>query len=331
MISAGSGVGVEFCEHVLRAVLLLEGSAEPAATAEVSLRSVDDDRAVYDSLIRLRAELGGPELPTRIATFPSGSHMRRIDVTDKTGPELNALRADIDRRHHTASTMLVDDGPRRWMHVVHWPIGRIRRLEELAERAGFVDVAVEPSPAALVRCLATSTTYIERSAAAGEAFVATLEAGVPVAAVTMSAVGRSHPELVGGVRPFSVRLFDGVVDAAALAEQIEAVGHSQSGRPTDADDVGIGLIIDGSSYPPFPPHDLRAPERQCVAIGAAIGAAGLAGRLRPVDIITDDTHAVPLERRPWVVERVAAVSPRPSASRPGVARRTLARLLSRRQ
>jgi hypothetical protein len=254
--------------------------------------------------------------------------MRRIDVTDKTGPELNAIRADIDRRHNTASTMLVDDGPRRWMHVVHWPIGRIRRLEELAERAGLIDVTVEPSPAALVRCLATSITYVERSAAAGEAFVAALDGGVPVAAVTMPAVGRAHPELTAGQHGFSVPLFDGLIDPEALGEQIEIVGRTQTGRSADRE--AARLFIDGNDYPPFPPHDLRAPERQCVAIGAAVGAAGLAGRLRPVDIIADDAHAIPAERRPWVIERVASVSPRPSATRPGAARRALGRLKSRR-
>ena len=140
--TSARGIGIEFCEHVLRAVVFGDVGAQPLSTAEVSLSSVDDERAVLDSLIRLRAELGGPSLPTRVATFPPGSFLRRVDVTGKTGPELNALRAEIDRRHGAPSTMLVDDGPRRWMHVLHWPINRVRRIEELAERAGFVDAAV---------------------------------------------------------------------------------------------------------------------------------------------------------------------------------------------
>jgi hypothetical protein len=67
----------------------------PMHAAEVLLRSVDDDRVGLDAFVRLCAVLGDTQVPARIAMFPAGSWRHRIDVTDKWGPELNALRNDV--------------------------------------------------------------------------------------------------------------------------------------------------------------------------------------------------------------------------------------------
>ena len=41
------------------------------------------------------------------------------------------------------------------------------------------------------------------------------------------------------------------------------------------------------------------------ALGAAVGAAGLAGRLRPVDMLLPPTPVIEESERPWAIERVS--------------------------
>lgn len=322
----GRSVGIELCSDLVRGVLLGPTGAEITRATEVALTAHDDDRAVLDALTRVRAELGADTLPARLATFPAGSWMRRVDVTGKTGPELNVLRFDIDRRHRAASTLLVDDGPRRWLDVLHWPDAGIRRIEALAERAGLVDVAVEPSPVALARVLDPAITIADRYAATGESSSTVLHHGVPVAAVSIDGTGHTHPMLVVGRGDYAVEMFDDIVTADALTELIDDVRDRSGGAASGE----LVLIVDGTDLAQFPPHDLRASERQCVALGAAVGAAGLAGAIRPVDIITDAAATTPVDHRPWVVERLGNVAPASNAA-PGVARRTVAKLLPRRR
>ena len=329
--ASGRAVGIEMCSNLVRGVLLGNSGADIAHASEVALNAHDDDRSVLDALIRLRADLGAAPVPARLATFPAGSWMRRVDVTGKSGPELNVLRSEIDRRHGAASTMLLDDGARRWLCILHWPDAGIRRIEALAERAGFVDVAVEPSPIALARVLVAGCTIAQRFAAAGEAAATVLHAGMTVAAVSIDATGRPHPSLLLGRTPFSVDLFDEITAADANAELIDNIRERAADAAARAEtEPSVELVVDGQRVPQFPPHDLRAPERQCVAIGAAVGAAGLAGLIRPVDIITDAAVTTAAHQRPWVVERVTTVAPVISSG-PGAARRTLARVLPRRR
>jgi hypothetical protein len=330
--ASGRAVGIELCSNLVRGVLLGNTGADIAHASEVALNAHDDDRSVLDALIRLRADLGAAPVPARLATFPSGSWMRRVDVTGKTGPELNGLRSEIDRRHGAASTLLLDEGPRRWLYVLHWPDAGIRRIEALAERAGFVDVAVEPSPVALARVLNSRWTIAQRFAATGEAAATVLHDGMPVAAVSVDATGRLHPSLLLGQTSFSVELFDDIVAADANAELVENIRDRAAGATASQANTEplVELEVEERQVPQFPPHDLRSPERQCVAIGAAVGAAGLTGRIRPVDIITDAAVTTAAHERPWVVERVTTVAPVVSAG-PGAARRTLARVLPRRR
>jgi hypothetical protein len=228
--------------------------------------------------------------------------------------------------------LLLDEGPRRWLYVLHWPDAGIRRIEALAERAGFVDVAVEPSPVALARVLNSRWTIAQRFAATGEAAATVLHDGMPVAAVSVDATGRLHPSLLLGQTPFSVELFDDIVAADANAELVENIRDRAAGPTASQANTEplVELEVEERQVPQFPPHDLRSPERQCVAIGAAVGAAGMTGRIRPVDIITDAAVTTAAHERPWVVERVTTVTPVVSAG-PGVARRTLARMLPRRR
>jgi len=311
-VGRGDGIGVELTRSVVRGVLLAADEPDRLrAATEVGIRHFDDDRSVLDALIRLRAELGPSRAPTRVALFLPGSTLHRVDVTSQTGPELNVTRSHLLQVEGVSSSVLIDDGPRRWLYAVRWNDRLVRRLEELVEHAGFVDVAIDPSPVALSRVLVDSV-MARRDAALGESFDVVL-AGVPIVATATDAVGRQPPELVTSSVPISFEVFDGLTEATDLAEQIQQAATSGLDRMTTPSSTS-SLDLAGIAHPSYPRHDIRSPERQCVALGAAIGAAGLAGRLRPIDMILPSVQAAPTER-PWAIERVSAVQtnvePRP--------------------
>jgi hypothetical protein len=296
-----------------------------AAASEVALGEVDDDRRVVDALVRLRADLGAPDEPTRVATFPQGSVLHRLDATGLTAGELIELRWSLHHDHGVGSTVLLDDGPRRWLVAVRWDETAARRLEELTERAGFRDVTVEPSPIALVRVLDEDVTRVRRDAAIDESFELLCRDSIPVAASSVDAIGRMPPDLALDTAAVPTDWFTGTIDPSELTAELRRFTSDLG--PGDPD---RRLTLAGTDHPSFPPHDLRSPQRQCVALGAALGAAGLAGRLRPVDMVAR-TAVAPSAERPWAVERVSALPPRPRPVTIGPVRRALSRMLPRRR
>jgi len=321
----GDGVGIEIAGHLIRGVRL--SASEPgrlAAASEVAIESRDDDRSVVDALVRIRAELGEPLLPTRVAVFPPGSSLTRTDTTGLSGTELNQMRSELAAQRGIASTVLVDNGPRRWLIAVHWNDVAIRRLEDLTERAGFVDVAVDPAPLALARVVPHAASRVRRDAAPGVSVEMITSNGVPLAAATVDSVGRMTPSLTYSTDAVSERWFDDMTEPVVVVAEIRRL--IDDGQRSDEP-----LQIAASPYPAFPPHDLRSPERQCVALGAAVGAAGLAGRLRPVDMVLGRIEAAPGDERPWAVERVSSLPPRAEAARIGPVKKLVSRILPRRR
>ncbi len=321
----GDGIGIEITHDVVRGVRL--SADEPGrvvAAAEVPVGSPSDDRAIVDAFVRLRAELGDALVPTRVAVFPPGSTLSRVDATGLSGNDLNAVRADLASSRRASSSILVDEGPRRWLIGVAWNDTDIRRLEELTERAGFVDVATDPSPLALVRVLDASITHLRRDAAADESVAAIVSGGTVVAAAAIDSVGRMAPALNCSDTAVSVGWFDGVDEPAELVVEIRRLID-------DAPPVDRAIWLAGHLYPEFPPQDVRAPERQCVAIGAAIGAAGLAGRLRPVDMLMPVATTSSELERPWAIERLSDLPTPRSPATIGRTKRLLARILPRRR
>jgi hypothetical protein len=329
----GDGVGLELTTDVLRGVRL--DADEPghlAAATEVTIRSLIDDRSVLDSLIRVRAELGSPRLPTRLAMFLGSAMLHRLDVTGRSGPELNALRGELESTRGIRSTVLVDDGPRRWLMAVRWDERDVRRLEELAERAGYVDVAIDPSPLALARVLPTGVTVVCRDTSFGDAFEMVVDGQVPILAGSVDAVGHRSPDVVFGRGEISIGWFDDLTEPSDLMVEMQRTVDSLSLRNhremAAGDDHAV--FVGNAEYPRYPAHDLRAAERQCVALGAAVGAAGLAGRLRPVDVQLPALTVTADVERPWAVERVSELPVRDEPRRPHALSRFVARSLPRR-
>jgi hypothetical protein len=323
-VNRGDGVGIEVCSSVIRGVRLRHDvSGRLSTAAELPFRLSDDDAAL-DAFVVLRAELGEPFEPTRIAVFPANAMMQRIDVTGRSGPEMNELRSRLDRRHGITSTVVADDGPRRWLLVIRWDAHAARRLEDLAERAGFVDVTVEPSPMALARVSGPTATYARRLVAQGDSHHFVVSHGLPVAALAVSTTGRSHPDLDIAELDVPLARYEDYMSDAALGELLDRVNEQagSSGR-----DEAIHLDIVGEAYPHFPPHDHRSAQRQAVALGAAVGAAGLAGPLRPVDVIASAADSTDEQfDRPWALEALSTL-PEPDLELPTSGRTRLSRRL----
>jgi hypothetical protein len=294
------------------------------AAAEVFVVDRDDDRAFIDALVRLRVDIGDPGVPTRLAVFPPGSTLSRLDATGLSGSDLNALRERLADSSNASSSVLVDDGPRRWLVGVSWDDTEIRRVEELAERAGFIDIATDPSPMALARVLGAAITDVRRDAATDESFGAMISHGVVIAAAALDSIGRMSPGLTCGETALPGTWFDDLHEPTALVAEIRRL--LEASEPVDTE-----LQLADAPYPPFPPHDLRAPQRQCVALGAALGAAGLAGRLRPVDVLAPVVVESSRIERPWAIERVSNVPAPTQPTRIGPVKRLVARILPRRR
>lgn len=322
----GNGVGLEVTREVVRGVRLgVSAPGEPIAAAEVAIRHDADDRSLVDALVRLHAELDQPDVPTRVATFPSGSILQRRDVTGMSGPELTTRRVELDRTRGISSTVLVEVAVRRWLVAVGWDEDRIRRLERLVERAGFRDVTIDPSPLALSRVLPDDATRVRRHAAAGESFEYCADGRVPLAAATVDPIGAQPPELLASGGELPSGWFEDFDDDTSMAMELSRIVGADLG--TDLD-----VVIGERPVARYPPADLRSPARQCVAIGAAAGAAGLAGRLGPVDMIPRAATQRPHDEldRPWAIERVSNL-PIPHRPTIGRGRRWLARVLPRRR
>jgi hypothetical protein len=312
----GDGIGLEVTTSVVRGVRLdPDEPGRVAAAAEAPISRFDDEAAVLDALIRVHGQLGhaGRNLTTatRAAWFPVGSTMQRIDATGSTGPELNAMRHELAERTGITSTMLVEVEARRWMLVLRWDHVAANRLERLLERAGFVDASVEPAPVAFGRVVGITTPVARRDASNGQSWAAVYDAGVPIAATSVPQASREYPGIAIATGVVALHRLDDVLAAPELADLVDemvATAITSTGKTGVLD---LRLVLADDPYPPFPAHDLRAPQRQAVALGAAAGAAGLAGRLRPVDVLSP-TGASPAPdiRRPWAIERVVDLPPR---------------------
>jgi hypothetical protein len=138
------------------------------------------------------------------------------------------------------------------------------------------------------------------------------------------------PSLVLATTEFSTGWFEGIAEPAHLVAELRRFVDGLNDEPPEGHGAGYDqLLIAGVPYPPFPPHDPRSPLRQCVALGAAVGAAGLAGRLRPVDMLSPTAATVDPSDRPWVVERLSSLPPKEEPATIGPVKRSISRLFPR--
>jgi hypothetical protein len=318
MSARGEGIGLELTTSVVRGVRL--SADEPGrvvAACEVPIHRFDDNAVVFDALVRARGRLGDGSLTTRVGWFPTGASLQRLDATGLAGPELNEVRHRLAAEVGITSTMLVDDGPRRWMMALRWDHARAWWLQEMLERSGFVDVTVEPSPLAIARVLSPSTTVVRRDASAERSWAA-ISDGIPVAAASIDTAGREHPTIATSDVDLGVHDLDRMMPEAELVQEVARLVAEATSAAVRTSELDAQLLLLDEPYPPFPGHDLRAPQRIGVALGAALGAAGLAGRLREVDVLSSvRPQGTDLLPRPWAVERLHDAPLEIERQRPG--------------
>lgn len=325
MATRGDGIGLEITSTVIRGVRL--DRAEPgrvAAVCEVPIVRSDDSGDVVDALVRARAQLGGASVTTRAAWFPEGSSMQRFDATGLQSNELNRLRHDLTDRTGITSTMLLDVDARRWMLALRWDHTTAWWWQELIERAGFVDVAIEPAPVALERVIDRRATVARRDAGGGHSWAAVFDGSTPVAATTIESGERPHPSIAVTEESVGVHDLASMLIESELTEEVERLTALALAEVVRSDELGVRLRVLDHPYPPFPAHDLRAPQRVGVALGAAVGAAGLAGRLRPVDVLSPVRPVTQMER-PWAIERIPVAEITAEQHRPSLLTRAVVR------
>ena len=306
---ARDGLGIEVTSTVVRGVRLTNDSAARLAHAAEFPIVAHDLGSTLDALILLRAELDEVDGPTRIATFPRDTVMQRIDITGRSNNEIDRLRSSVRDSDDAASTWIADDGPRRWLSAIRWNEPFIDRLIALAVRAGFHDIAVEPSAVAMARISPPDATYVRRLVAQGEAFHAVISNRLPVVALPTAVRGRAHPDVDVAAPPVSLAMFDDRLDEAELAASLDRIA-------TRADDDRAGPrelgALSGWETDTYPDHDVRSAKRQFVAIGAAIGASGRAGPISALHRIDRRDHRLSVADpadRPWAIEELQPTAP----------------------
>lgn len=316
MARRGDGIGLEITSGVVRGVRLDQDEpGRVAAVCEIPIARFDDNAVVFDALVRARARLGEEQLPTRVAWFPVGSTLQRLDVTGLTAPELNTLRHQLADDTGVTSTMLVDIDARRWMLALRWDHTRVWWIEDLLERAGFVVVTIEPSPLALGRVLGASVTVVRRDASQDRSWAGVFDP-FPIAAVCVDAGDRHHPSIACSSEAPGVSDLGMALSASELSRQVVRVATDTLANVAPSRELDANLRVLDEPYPPFPAHDVRAPQRVGVALGAAVGAAGLAGGLRAVDVLTSVRQVPEASPRPWAVERLSDAPPPVQRRRP---------------
>lgn len=332
MAKRGDGIGLEVSRDLVRGVRLASDEVgRVAAVCDVPIARFDDDAELFDALVRARGRLGHSDAPTRVAWFPAGTTLQRMEATGRSGPELNLLRHELADEYGMFSSMLVDADARRWLLALRWDGAQALRVQELAERAGFADVSIEPAPMALERVQQRGSTIARRDISENCSWAAVFDGRIPVAATVIEQGDREHPSITVAEGPLGVNRLDSMLAAAEFSEEVGRHVDDALGDVVSAGELEVHLRILDDPYPPFPAHDLRAPQRIGVALGAAVGAAGLAGRLLPVDVVTSVRHVAGLAERPWAIERLTDTPLELPKVRPSLLRRTLRRLRPRRR
>lgn len=307
MSRRGDGVGIEVLPDELRGVRLqLETAGRVAAVATVAC-DTDDDLSLLDGLGRLRTMLGYDSQPVRACMWSRGCHIQSLDVTGRSTNELNVHRAGLV---DVSATLEMTAGPRRLLAHLRGDMVHHRRVEQLVRQAGFELEGLEPTPVAIARLLPDTTWRLVTRRGGEEPWVAVVHDRTVVAAVPRSTPSGRRSADLGELQgaPWLAKvdtLRERLVDPAELEHQLD--------EPTAAP-VALVLDLVGDPYPDFAPSDPAFGPHVAAALGAAVAAAGLAGRLYPVQPLAN--HAFDVDSAVWVVERVGDLDTRdPTAPR----------------
>jgi hypothetical protein len=304
MTRRGDGIGIEVLPESLRGVRIQQDI--PGRVAKVATIACDtsNDLSLLDGLTRLRGVLDEAGEPTRVAMWTADGSIQSLDVTGWSTTELNQHRSRLD---DISATIEVSAGPRRLLTHLRWDMIRNRRVERLVRQAGFDLEAIEPTPVAVSRLVPPYTMRLVGGRGEAQPWVAVVHDRAVVAAAPLAGdsgvSSHRHDELQGAswsmpVDDFRERLLE--------PRELQRAINQPSGEM-----FPFGLSLVGDGYPEFPDTHPAWGPRLAGALGAAVAAGGLAGRIQQVQPLVAP-HAYSDDGGVWVIQRVGDVEPPPA-------------------
>jgi hypothetical protein len=306
MIRRGDGIGIEVLPDALRGVRLQQDA--PGRVAKVAGVACDtnNDLLLLDGLTRLRTLLDEAGQPTRVCMWRHDSSIQSLDITGWSTTELNLHRSKLV---DVSATLEMSSSARRLLAHLHTDMIRHRRVERFVRQAGFDLESIEPTPIAIARLVPSYTMRLIGSRGEAQPWIAVVHDHLVLAAAPV-AEPRSdtdRTELLAtswsaSIEDLRERLLD-PVQLAATVNQPAGIA------------VSLGLSLVGDSYPEFPDTHPAWGPRLAGALGAAVAAAGLAGRVHEVQPLVAP-HAFSDDGGVWVIERIGDVPQSPQLPAP---------------
>ncbi|MEY2401003.1 MAG: hypothetical protein QOJ08_1114 [Ilumatobacteraceae bacterium] len=299
MMRRGDGIGVEVLPDSLRGVRLQQDA--PGRVAKVAGVACDtnNDLLLLDGLTRLRSLLDEAGQPARVCMWSQDSYIQSLDITGWSTTELNLHRSKLV---DVSATIEMASSARRLLAHLQTDMIRHRRVERFVRQAGFDLESIEPTPIAVARLVPSYTMRLIGSRGDAQPWMAVVHDHLVIAAAAVSGTGTEsdRTELLATSWSASVEeLRERLLDPAVLVETLN--------QPAGIA-VSLGLSLVGDAYPEFPDTHPAWGPRLAGALGAAVAAAGLAGRVHQLQPLVAP-HAFSDDGGVWVIERVGDVAP----------------------
>jgi hypothetical protein len=306
MMRRGDGIGIEVLPDSLRGVRLQQDA--PGRVAKVAGVACDtnNDLLLLDGLTRLRNLLDEAGQPTRVCMWHHDSSIQSLDITGWSTTELNLHRSKLV---DMSATIEMSSSARRQLAHLQTDMIRYRRVERFVRQAGFDLESIEPTPIAIARLVPAYTMRLIGSRGDAQPWIAVVQDHLVLAAsaVTAPRSDTDRTELLATSWSASIEdLRERLLDPVQLAETIN--------QPAGIA-VSLGLNLVGDAYPEFPDTHPAWGPRLAGALGSAVAAAGLAGRVHQVQPLVAP-HAFSDDGGVWVIERIGDVAPAPQLPAP---------------
>jgi hypothetical protein len=299
MMRRGDGIGVEVLPDALRGVRLQQDA--PGRVAKVASVACDtnNDLLLLDGLTRLRSLLDEAGQPARVCMWSHDSYIQSLDITGWSTTELNLHRSKLV---DVSATIEMASSARRLLAHLQTDMIRHRRVERFVRQAGFDLESIEPTPIAIARLVPSYTMRLIGSRGEAQPWMAVVHDHLVLAAgpATEDRFETRRSELLATSWSASIEdLRERLLDQT----QLSATVNQPSGIA-----VSLGLSLVGDAYPEFPDTHPAWGPRLAGALGAAVAAAGLAGRVHQLQPLVAP-HAFSDDGGVWVIEKIGEVAP----------------------
>jgi len=306
MMRRGDGIGIEVLPDSLRGVRLQQDA--PGRVAKVAGVACDtnNDLLLLDGLTRLRSLLDEAGQPTRVCMWRQDSYIQSLDITGWSTTELNQHRSKLV---DVSATIEMASSARRLLAHIQTDMIRHRRVERFVRQAGFDLESIEPTPISIARLVPSYTMRLIGSRGDAQPWMAVVHDHLVLAAAPVaegSAESRRSELLATSWSAAIEDLRERLLDPVHLTETV----NQPAGMA-----VSLGLSLVGDAYPEFPDTHPAWGPRLAGALGAAVAAAGLAGRVHQLQPLVAP-HAFSDDGGVWVIERIGDVAPNTQTQAP---------------